>query len=78
MRLLLSALALATLVTGALAGDALAQVQVNPYYRGGTYVQPHFRTYPNATPYDNYGYYRRNNHVPSGPMGQPLSPHNPY
>jgi hypothetical protein len=33
------------------------QVHVNGYFRSnGTYVQPHERTYPNATKTDNYSY----------------------
>jgi hypothetical protein len=37
-------------------GLALAQVHVDGYYRGGTYVQPHYRTAPDGNPYNNYGY----------------------
>lgn len=76
MRLLLSALALAAL--GMAGGSAAqAQVHVDGYYRGnGTYVQPHVRTYPDSSPYNNYGY-RRNSYIPTAPLGQPISPYNP-
>ena len=35
--------------------EALAQTHVNGYYRtDGTYVQPHWRSSPNYTTYDNW------------------------
>ena len=38
---------------------AQAQVHVNGYFRSnGTYVQPHYRTYPDGNPYNNYSYGR--------------------
>ena len=38
-------------------GLALAQVRVDGYTRrDGTYVQPHSRTAPDSSPYNNYGY----------------------
>lgn len=37
--------------------NLLCQVKVKGYYRAnGTYVQPHYRTSPNSTPYDNYSF----------------------
>ena len=34
-----------------------AQVSVRGYYKSdGTYVQPHYRTYPNSTVTDNYSF----------------------
>ena len=37
--------------------DANAQVRVRGYFRrDGTYVQPHVRSSPNSSPYDNYSY----------------------
>src|ERR1043165_993583 len=36
---------------------AIAQVHVRGYYRSnGTYVEPHMRSSPNSSPYDNYSY----------------------
>ena len=37
------------------AGQAMAVQSVSGYYRSsGTYVQPHYRTSPNSTLFDNY------------------------
>lgn len=37
--------------------ELVCQVYVKGYYRkDGTYVQPHYRTNPNSSPYDNYSY----------------------
>ena len=49
-----------TLVLATLAQFAFGQKQVyvNGYYRSnGTYVQPHYRTSPNKTVYDNWSTY---------------------
>jgi hypothetical protein len=49
-----------TLVLATLAQFAFSQKQVyvNGYYRSnGTYVQPHYRTSPNNTVYDNWSTY---------------------
>lgn len=49
-----------TLVLATLAQFAFGQrqVYVNGYYRSnGTYVQPHYRTSPNNTVYDNWSTY---------------------
>jgi hypothetical protein len=48
--------AMTTVVLAATAMPALAQVSVDGYTRrDGTYVQPHIRTSPNGTCWDNYG-----------------------
>jgi hypothetical protein len=50
MRTLLSVLALILASGAALAGE-----YVNGYYRSnGTYVQPHYRSNPNNSTFDNY------------------------
>ena len=55
---ILTALAFVCL-TGLGAGEADAQVAVQGYYRGnGTYVQPHFRTFPDGNPYNNFSSFR--------------------
>jgi hypothetical protein len=34
-----------------------SQVRVNGYYRkNGTYVEPHYRSSPNSSPFDNYSF----------------------
>ena len=51
-RLVLSLVALALLVPALVS----AQVFVPGYLRrDGTYVQPHYRSYPDGNPYNNYG-----------------------
>ncbi len=41
----------------AFANLSLGQVRVNGYYKkDGTYVEPHYRSNPNKSPYDNYSY----------------------
>ena len=48
-------LVLTLLVVTALALPALAQVHVDGYLRrDGTYVQPHYRSAPDHTPYNNW------------------------
>lgn len=40
-----------------LSSELLAQVWVRGYYRtDGTYVRPHYRSYPNDTVIDNYSF----------------------
>jgi hypothetical protein len=47
--------AAAAALFGMTLADASADQYVNGYTRrDGTYVQPHYQTSPNATPYDNY------------------------
>ena len=37
--------------------SSFSQVKVNGYYRkNGTYVQPHYRSYPDGNPYNNYSF----------------------
>ena len=46
---------LSFLLLSILSAVALADVYVNGYYRkDGTYVQPHYRSSPNSTPWDNF------------------------
>jgi len=76
MRLLLAALALAVVWTSA--APAFAQVYVRPYVRNdGGYVQPHIRSLPNGSVYDNYGY-RRNNFAAPPSQTLPTFPTFPY
>ena len=43
-------------LTGLGVAEAEAQVAVDGYWRGnGTYVAPHFRTYPDGVTWNNYG-----------------------
>lgn len=43
-------------VVALMAQPALADTQVRGHYRkDGTYVQPHVRSSPNSSAYDNYG-----------------------
>lgn len=59
-KLILTA-ALFVCLTGLSAQEADAQglVGVHGYFRdNGTYVQPHFRTYPDGNPYNNLGSWR--------------------
>jgi hypothetical protein len=59
-KLILTA-ALFVCLTGLSAQEADAQglVDVHGYYRSnGTYVQPHFRTYPDGTTLNNLGSWR--------------------
>jgi len=47
--------ALASLLALAVAAPAIAQVHVDGYSRrDGTYVEPHYRSAPNSSTYDNY------------------------
>lgn len=56
MKLLLTVLFSATLIFG-FAGQADADVWVNGYTRSnGTYVQGHYRSSPDSSPYNNYSY----------------------
>lgn len=37
--------------------SSFSQVYVNGYYRkNGTYVEPHYRSSPNSSPYDNFSF----------------------
>ena len=61
MSLITQSLSASLLVLGisghSFSGKALAQVQVDGYYRSnGTYVQPHQRTAPDRTRSNNYSY----------------------
>lgn len=47
--------AIKTLVLFAISLNAYSQVYVKGYFKSnGTYVQPHYRSYPNGNPYDNW------------------------
>ena len=53
---ILSALLFVCLTGLTSAPDADAHVAVDGYWRGnGTYVAPHFRTYPDGVTWNNYG-----------------------
>jgi len=64
---------------------AMADNYVNGYYRqNGTYVQPHYQTAPDATPYNNYStkgntnpYTGQPGYINPQPVPQPQM-NNPY
>jgi hypothetical protein len=72
-------LVLSLVVLTALASTVAAQVHVNGYTRrDGTYVQPHYRTYPDGNPSNNWST-RGNVNPYTGQYGthQPLTPYTP-
>lgn len=71
-------LVLALVVLTALATTALAQVHVQGYTRrDGTYVQPHYRSSPDSTPYNNWST-RGNVNPYTGHRGTVTAPPAPY
>ena len=58
MKKIVAMLVAATVSAGVMASTASADVFVNGYLKGnGTYVQPHFRSSPDAYLYNNYSFW---------------------
>lgn len=75
---MLRKLVLSLLVVTVLAGAAGAQVHVRGYTRrDGTYVQPHYRSSPDSTPYNNWST-RGNVNPYTGSGGTVTVPPAPY